>query len=573
MKAKNITDFTTQYAESVVSGQQAACRYVRLACERHLRDLDRADVWFDPEAARHFFRYCERYLKHYKGPSRGTPLKLEPWQKFIFGCIYGWKQVVDSEETDLWRFNIVYIEVPRKNGKTTIAAAGASYDCSLVEDTGAEVYCLATKEDQAKLLYNDVAAYIAGSPELDSSFEILKGKNTIFANGSSRTSFIKPLGSDSQRLDGLNPMAAYADELHAWPNRDLWDVMEDAFGARDHWHMIAITTAGNNREGICYQQRDHLINILEGRIQDDHKFGVIYTVDEEKREDWNKPENWFIANPNLGTGKLVDYMEKKCLGAVQMPSSLNAFLNKQLNVWTDVAEAWLSVEKWNACGRTVTLESLKHKRCCAAFDLARVNDLSAVAYVFNRQPGLEHITVWVDFYLPEAELRDKSVRDRVDYRLWQKQGFITITPGKTTDYEFIRKQVNDRAAWFRLETVLYDRHFSGELVTNLTNDGLSLKEVGMGFVSLGNPTAELERLIVENSFIHPNQPILNWNAANVVVRRDPAGNIKPDKDASNKRIDGVVAIIMALSEVVINKPKTSKYETEGVLSFGGKRRT
>jgi phage terminase large subunit-like protein len=333
---------------------------------------------------------------------------LEPWQHFIFGNIYGWKRVVNGERTNLWRFNINYIEVPRKNGKTTICAAGASYDCAFLEETGAEVYILATKEDQAKLMYNDVAAYVAKSPALAEVFEILKGKNTIYSVESARTSFIKPLGADSERLDGLNPIAAYADELHAWPSRALWDVMEDSFGSREQWHMVAITTAGTNRQGICYEQRDHLINILEGRVVDDHKFGVIFTLDEEDRDAWDEERTWFKANPNLGCGKQLDYMRQKAEQAKQMPSSLNTFLNKQLDIWTDVAEAWLSVDQWNACASNYGLELLKHKRCTAAFDLARVGDLSAVGFVYPKQAGLTVTHLWTHFYLPEALLRARS---------------------------------------------------------------------------------------------------------------------------------------------------------------------
>lgn len=567
MTTKLKTDYTTAYARSVVDGRQPACRYIRLACERHLKDLERDDYWFDAKAAQRFFNYSARFLKHYKGPQRGEPLVLEPWQHFFFGCVYGWKCVRDGERTDLWRFNINYCEVPRKNGKTTGCAAGASYDCAFVEETGAEVYCLATKEDQAKLVYNDVAAYIAKSPELADTFEILKGKNTIYSLESSRTSFIRPLGADSQRLDGLNPLAAYADELHAWPDRDLWDVMLEAFGARNMWHIIAITTAGHNRLGICYEQREHLINVLEGRIVDDNFFGVIYTVDDEQREHWTDPKNWYIANPNLGHGKHLEYMEQRALQAKQMPTSLNTFLNKQLNIWTDVAEAWLNVDQWNAAGACYTLDTLRNKRCTAAFDLARVGDLSAVAYAFGRQAGLEQLHLLVDFYLPANLLRERSQRDRVDYALWAKQGWLTLTPGNTTDYDFIREDINKRAETVKVERVMYDRHFAGELVTHLTKDGFKLEPVGMGFISLGSPTAELERLLVAGQLRHNQNPILTWNAANVVVSRDAVHNMKPDKDLSTKRIDGIMAVVMALADVIKHNIRSSKYESKDLLIF------
>lgn len=569
---RSLVDETTDYAKDVASGKIPSCRYVRLACERHIRDLRRDDIWFDAAAARRFFKYCTK-LSHYKGPERGKPIILEPWQRFVFGCIYGWKRVIDDERTNIWRFNIIYIEVPRKNGKTTICAAGASYDCALVEETGAEVYCLATKEDQAKLIYNDVSAYINASEELGDSFEILKGKNTIFATESHRTSFIKPLGADSQRLDGLNPLAAYADELHAWPHRELWDVFEDAFGARNQWHMVAITTAGNNREGICWEQRDQLIEILEQKIDNDNKFGVIYTVDNDQKENWQEERNWYIANPNLGTGKMLGYMQAKMLNAKQMPSSLNAFLNKQLNIWTDVAEAWLDTDQWNLCGRKYTKESLYGKRCIAAVDLARVNDLSAVAYVFPKQQGLDKLHVWVDYYLPEAGILVKAHRDKVPYSRWNKEGWITLTPGKSTDFEFIRRDINAnaKAGKFKIVEITYDRHFAGELVTNLTHDGFLLEETGMGFLSMAYPTGEVERMVVAQDMCHPCNPILTWNAGNVVISKDAAGNTKPDKELSIKRIDGAVAVIMGVGRIPHTTFKPSIYETRGIVMLGTKK--
>lgn len=571
MKSKTERDEVADYARDVVEQRTPACRWVRLACQRHLDDLKRDDIWFDKKAATRFFRYCERYLKHYKGPMRGKPIVLEPWQKFVFGNIYGWKKVVDDELTDLWRYNFIYIEVPRKNGKTTLCAAGASYDCALIEDTGAEVYCLATKEDQAKLLYKDVAAYISQSDDLAEVFEILKGQNTIFGKESSRTSFIKPLGSDSNKQDGLNPLAVYCDELHAWPDRGLWDVMEEAFGARDNWHMVSITTAGNNRESICWEQRSHVINVLEKRITADNQFGVIFTVDDTQKNNWKDPANWHIANPNLGCGKQLTYMENRCERASQIPGSLNQFLNKQLNIWTDVAEAWLDTDQWNECIEVFEPLDLRGKRCHIGLDLARVNDLSAVAYVFPRQNSLDKVHLLVDFYLPKDEIKRKAHRDKLDYPLYHKQGWLTLTDGKTTDYEYIRHDIRNKtkATGFKVLEINYDRHFAGELVQTLTNDGYKMEEVGMGFISMASPTAEFERLVIKRGLVHNNNPILNWNASNVVIRRDAAGNMKPDKELSIRKIDGIVAAIMALGRTPLGKGP-SVYESRGLLSLGSK---
>tara|TARA_R110001632_G_scaffold183149_1_gene303258 strand:- start:1972 stop:3663 length:1692 start_codon:yes stop_codon:yes gene_type:complete len=558
------SDKVSKYAQSVVTGELPSCRYVKLACERHLSDMSRIGdddfpyTFSEPHAER-FFKFCT-YLKHYKGECSGKSFKLEPWQEFVFGSIYGW-----LNKSKHWRFHYVYLEVPRKNGKTTMAAAGAAFDCAMVENTGAEVYCVATKEDQAKLLYNDVLAYIHQSEELQEMFEVLQGRSTLYARETSRTSFIKPLGADSKRHDGLNPVSVYADELHAWPKRELWDVMEDAFGARKQYHMIAITTAGHDKNGICFEERKHLVEILEGNIKSEDKFGIIYTVDKENQDNWSAEEVWRAANPNLGVGKNVEYMLSQCQKVSQMPSKLNTFLNKQLNIWTDVAQAWLRSEDWLSGSKQFNDTDLIGKMCYAGIDLARVNDLSAVAYYFPAQDGLEKPHTFVDFFLPEENIDAKATKDRVPYRVWQREGHLNLTAGKTTDWDFIRHSVLKRNGQFAIQGVGYDRHFAGELVSSLEKEKVKMKPFGMGYLSMATPTSELERLCVASNIIHNNNPVLNWCANNVVVSQDAAGNLKPDKLKSEQKIDGIVALIIALGiSISDNTESSNPYKERGL---------
>lgn len=535
-----------------------------LACKRHLRDMNRIGdddfpYHFDQSAAERFFKFCT-YLRHYKGEMAGKSFELLPWQEFVFGNIYGW---LDAEKN--WRYKTVYLEVPRKNGKTTMCAAGAAYDCAMIEDTGAEVYCVATKEDQAKLLYNDCSAYIHQSEELQQMFEVLSGRSTLFARDTSRTSFIKPLGADSKRHDGLNPISVYADELHAWPKRELWDVMEDAFGARKQYHMIAITTAGHDKNGICFEERKHLVELLESNIIADEKFGMIYTVDSDKQDDWHEEETWYISNPNLGVGKQESYMSSQVTKVKQMPSKLNTFLNKQLNIWTDVEQAWLRSEDWLKGSSDYKPEDLSGKICYAGIDLARVNDLSSVCYYFPQQQGLPKPRIWVDFFLPKENIKQKATTDRVPYQLWETQGNIILTQGNTTDWDHIKESILQRNGLFALQQVGYDRHFAGELVNALSKEKIDMAQFGMGFVSMATPTAELERLVVAKELQHPNNPVLNWNVNNVVVTQDAAGNIKPDKLKSEQKIDGVVATIIALGVAIAdNKDITNPYKQRGL---------
>jgi|TARA_R100000482_G_scaffold118785_1_gene63057 phage terminase large subunit-like protein len=553
-------DETTDYAKAVVNKEIPACRYVKLACERHLKDLEKTwQYHFCPESANKFFKFC-KYLKHYKGAYQGKSLELEPWQKFIFGNIYGW-----LDEDNFWRYKTAYIEVPRKNGKTTMASAGACYDSAFVDRKGAEIYCVATKEDQARLLYNDCRAYISQSDSLTQIYQVLTGRSTIYVKDTGRTSFIKPLGSDSKTLDGLNPFSVYADELHAWKKRELWDVMEDAFGARRNYHMISITTAGYDKFGICYEERKHLIKILENQINYDQKFGVIYTLEKENIDDWRNEKNWFIANPNLGIGKELDYMKSQAEKVSQMPSKLNTFLNKQLNIWTDVSEAWIGMDFWKKCQRNFYEKDLIGKKCYGGMDLARVNDLSSCAYFFPKQKGLDKPHIIVDFFVPMEDLRARCERDQVPYDLWAKDYNLILTEGKTTDWDFIRDSIVKRNGQFAIEHFGYDRHFAGELVSALEKDNVEMTPFGMGFLSMASPTAELERLIVGQELVHSGCPIMSWNISNTIVRKDPAGNMKPDKQKSVDRIDGTVALIIAIGMALVNHDdKKNPYAERGL---------
>ena len=553
-------DPTTNYAEEVVSGKIEACRLVRLSCQRHLDDLKK--TWrykFDPKAAERFFKFC-KYLKHYKGASAGQPFELEPWQKFVFGSIYGW-----LDERGAWRFKTAYIEIPRKNGKTTMAAAGALYDSGFIERTGAEVYCVATKEDQAKLLYNDAVAYVKQSEELKKVFSVLTGRSTLFVENTNRTSFVRPLGSDSRRQDGLNPSAVYADELHQWPRRELYEVMDEAFAARNNYHLIAITTAGHNRNGICYEERQHLVRILEGQIETDDKFGIIYTVDDCDRDKWTDERVWRIANPNLGVGKELDYMKAQARRVSQIPSKLNSFVNKQLNIWTDVEQQWIQTAQWQACASNLEESELYGKQCFAGMDLARVNDLSACAYFFPVQPGLNRAALIVDFFCPDYEIKNREERDQVPYKLWSENHNLTLTAGKTTDWDFIKESVLKRNGQFVIESFGYDRHFAGELVGSLTKEGVEMTPFGMGYISMSSPTAELERLVIGGNIQHTGCPILTWNIANAIVSQDAAGNLKPDKAKSVDKIDGTVASIIAIGMSLNTEPKkSSPYASRGM---------
>ena len=539
-----MTDKTTDYAKSVVAGKVNVCKYVKLACERHIRDLGRQNTpdfpfIFDVEKAEKFFRFT-RLLKHYKGAFAGKSLELLAWQCFVLGSIYGWVEA----KTGNFRFRECHIEVPRKSGKTFMAAGIALYDCGLLEPTGVEVYLTATKYDQAKLVFNDATSIIKQSKDLSQFFRPLR--SDIFASKSGNTSFIRPLGSDSKKLDGLNPVTVIFDELHAFEDRNLWDVMQGAFGARKNYHTISITTAGVNRLGICYENREQLIKILEGHFQNERVFGVIYTIDEGDEEKWDDEAVWLKANPSLGYGKELDYMKAMATKAKQVSTTLYDFLTKQLCVWVDAVSSWLNSVEWRECERSSPPE-LKNKQCFVGIDLARVGDLSAVAYFFPKQDGLEKAYALVRCYLPSENIQERETRDGAPYRNYAKAGFLCLTPGNVTDFDFIKTDILDAAKEWRIENIFYDRHFSHVLIDSLAKEGIAVAGFAQTSVNYNAPTLELERLIKSKAVEFEKNPLFAWQASNVVLTRDSSQNVKPDKDRESQKIDAMIALIMAVS--------------------------
>lgn len=555
---------THQYAYQILLGEIPACLEVRQACQRHLDDLKRDDIWFDEEAASKFFRYCTRF-KHYKGPKKGQPIELDLWQKFIFGCLYGWKLVIDDEKTNQWKYKSAYIEVPKKNGKSTVCGAVASYDAFVMEDSGAEVYCLATKEDQAKIVWNDCNVFIENS-DFNHMFDKV-GKSIYVAN-TSRSSFIRPLGKDSKSNDGLNPFSAIVDELHAHPTREILDIIEDGFVARENYHLIIITTAGNDQHGVCYQERTHSKQILSGMIEDDSKFAIIYTVDKEDRKNWKDESVWFKANPGLGLGKSVEAMRVQINKAATLPSKRNTVLTKQLNIWTSVAEIWIQPEFWEKCRSKKTIKDIIGKACYGGMDLARVSDMSATPFLFPPQAGLDKWVIYMNYFIPQENIEERVRNDRVPYDVWRDEGYLEVTGGNTTDFGYIKDSILQRAKMFNIINMGYDQHFGGDIVSGLENHNLEMVDISSTFPSMNIVCSEFERMIMAGEIEYIANPILDWNVENTVILKNPEGLIRPDKSNRKKRIDGLIACLYALGGKMFGKndKKYSPYEGRGLRS-------
>ena len=537
----------------------------RLARKRFLDDLlhgeDRG-IFFDFKKANRVVKFIEM-MRHYKGELAGKPFKLEEWQKYdivypLFGFV--------KKHNDRWvrRYKTAYVEVARKNGKSMLASAIANYLAFGDNEQGAEVYAVATKRDQAKIVWN-ASEIMKNNCSLKKYVKTAYSKMTF----SMLNSVYEPLGADSKTLDGLNVHGAVIDEYHAHPNSELYDVIRSATGARLQPLIFIITTAGFNRESACYQERKYAINLLEGVIENDAYFSFVATLDEG--DDPFDERNWAKANPNLHKSVKIEDFRDMAKEAKDKPIALNNFLTKKLNIWVDSQKRWISTDKWNKCYKYNIDESkLLKKTCFGGLDLSTTTDISALVWLFKIEKDGNY---WWDilprFWIPEENMRERVRRDKVPYDVWVRQGFIQTTEGDVIDYDFIQKQIEQDVENFDVKELAFDRWNSTSIINNLMNDGIDkLVPFGQGFGSMSAPTKELETLVLKRKINHGNNPVLRWMMSNIALKTDPAGNMKPDKARSSEKIDGIVALIMALGRAMVSKDdKKSIYETRSLRTL------
>ncbi len=554
--AKPIAD-ATAYAQSVVAGEVLACKWTILACKRHIADLERSakndpafPFYFDEVEAARRVEFCA-LLRHYKGEKRGQPFILEPWQRFIFGSVFGWKH----RETKMRRFRYALVIVPRKAGKTFCAAAVAiqlliaggnlTANGAFTHEPGAEVYFVATSEAQARIGWKDCVKIIKRSP----GFSDLIASRVSEIRFEDADAVCRPLGSDSDTLDGLNPSGAVKDELHAWKDRELWDVVEDAFGARTQPLAFVISTEGSVRGGIFDEQMTHAKNVLEGKdaYTDEAYFTVIYAADED--DDPFDERTWAKANPNLGVSKSLEYMRDQAAKAKLMPGKRGTFMAKQLNIRVNEAARWIDLGVWDRCAGDLVPSELEKtligRPCTVGLDLARTVDMSALSLVFQLDDG-KVAALWRYWY-PGDLLDESARRDRVPYLQWSKAGLLNATDGNVTDFGVIEEEIAQLAKLFTISRLSYDPMFGTDLALRLQSQHeVPVEPFLQTYTNYTMPCTELERLIVSGRLAHGGHAIARWNAGNVVLREGPSGNRLPDKGKSKARIDGISALLMAL---------------------------
>lgn len=552
------------YIAGVLDGSIVVGRYVRLAVERHVRDLEHGHergLWFDEKRAERSLRLYQ-FLRHSKGKWAGKPLELSGWQAFILWSVFGWKRADGTR-----RFRTAYVEVARKNGKSTFSA-GVGIELLLCDgEAGAEVYTAATKKDQARIVHGEATRMVKASPALRQRIRV--GRDNLCVEGSD--SKFEPLGADGDTLDGLNVSGAIIDELHAHKSRLVWDVIETATGARTQPLIWAITTAGHDQQSICWEIRDYCVKALEGTFGAeacDATFAYIATID--KDDDWTDERCWIKANPNLGVSVELDEMREKCGKAKLVPGARNAFLRLRLNRWTEQENLWLDLDKWDVLGEPFDPATLKGRRCFGGLDLASKIDLTCFSLIFPPDDGDAYWRVLPQFWIPDETAHERERQDRVPYADWIERGLIVTTPGGATDYSFVETAVIDAVANYKLIDVGYDGWNASQTANVLQAKGVTCWEFRQGYASLTEPSKELERLIVAKLLRHGGHPVLRWNAQCVAVKEDENGNIRPvkPKKKSGKRIDGIVASIMALGRAIVAaKERQSCYDTRGVRTI------
>ncbi len=573
------------YARGVTSGKIVAGRLVKLACARHLADLEsgaaRGLVW-DGAAALHAIAFFS-HLRHSTGEWAGEPFVLQPWQAFAVGAMFGWKRKAGPGQHAPRRFRTAYIEVARKNGKSALLAGIALYALVADGEAGAHVYAAATTRDQARIVFGEAERMVSASPALSS--RVTKTVNNLAVLPTA--SWFRPLSADASKMDGLNVHLAAVDEVHEHPGPEIIQKLNTATGARRQPLIVEITTAGYDRHSVCRQHHEFSVKALEGTVPlevADSWFAYIATIDEG--DDWTDADVWVKANPSLGVTVKIDDLKRQIDEAREMPAQQNAIRRLRLNEWTEQVTRWLDMDVWTEGGQPAATDwqvvrdgltelerQLAGRECYGGLDLARVNDLSAFVLLFppTKDPALGDLAdKWIvlcRFWVPEEDILRRGKRDRVPYATWRDQGFLRATPGNATDFAFIEAEILNRAARFDLRELAYDRTFAGEIVQHLQEEGLNLVQFGQGFLSIAAPTAELERLAVSRMLWHGGHPVLRWNASNVAVRHDPAGNIKPDKERSSERIDGIVAICNALGRALLRDVNADRsvYDTRGIL--------
>lgn len=558
MAKKETKHRAEQYAEDVRSGKIVACHWVKQAVERYYRDLDQAldKGWvFSRQHAEHAINFIER-LRHVKGKWAGEYLKLEPWQCFIVWNVFGWLMA----GTMTRRYTEAYVELARKNGKSTLAAGIALYLEFADKEMGAEVYSVATTRDQARICFRYAQDMVRFS-DLKSYAVVTRDAIAYEPLGCT----YKPLSSDARNLDGCHSHGVIVDEYHAHRTDEVYDVMQTSMGARQQPLMLIITTAGLDTSVPCFAYRKTMTQVLDGALEADRNFAIIYTLDDIEEVD--NPTTWIKANPCYGISLSEEWLVDQYEKMKREPSKIANIMTKSFNVWMDAPTVWIPDAAWSGIESVVPIEGLAGQKCVGALDLAAVNDYCSLALKFNVNG--RHQFLW-RFYIPEDKYRNRAEmqRENANIEEWVRKGYITVTPGNVTDYDYIIRDIAELGEQYDITAMAYDPWNSSSIVPKLCEQGVNMQPFTQTISNYAMPTKEFERIVGLGIVDHYDNPVARWMLSNVVIREDVNGNRRPDKKKSSEKIDGIVAAIMALGQSMSDKVTEQHiYERRGILGF------
>ena len=499
-------------------------------------------------------------LKHTKGKWRGQPFDLLPWQEAIIRDVFG-----TVKENGYRQYNTAYVEIPKKNGKSELAAGVALYMTCGDNEWGAEVYGCASDRQQASIVFDVAVDMVEQCPALKKRIKpVMSVKRLVYKP---TNSFYQVLSAEAYTKHGLNVHAVIFDELHSQPNRELFDVMTKGSGdARTQPLFFLITTAGTDRHSVCFEQHQKAEDILQGRKIDPTFYPVIYGASDDA--DWSSEDVWRKANPSLGHTIDIEKVRNAYLSAKDNPAEENIFRQLRLNQWVKQSTRWMQMEKWDACAFPVDERELLGRECYGGLDLSSSIDITAFVLVFPPRNDTEKYIFLPYFWIPEENMIRRVRRDHVPYDVWEKQGFLQTTEGDVIHYGFIENFIDGLGKKFHIKEIAFDRWGAVQMVQNLEGLGFTIVPFGQGFKDMSPPTKRLMELVLEKNIAHGGHPVLRWMMDNIFVRTDPAGNIKPDKEKSTEKIDGAVATIMGLDRAIRNEGSTgSVYDERGILSF------
>lgn len=514
--------------------------------------------YFDKDSADRAVEFVETFIHHSKGDLTGQKFILEKWQKEeIIMPIFGWKH----KESGLRKYRTCYVEIPRKNGKSSLGAALALYLLFADSERGAEIFSCAGDRNQASIIFDLAKNMIHLDPELRNRAKVFRSSIVNEAKGNT----YKVLSSEAKLQHGHNAHGVFFDELHTQPNRELYDTMVTSQAARSQPLFFSMTTAGSSKTdgNICWEIHDYAVKVKDGIINNETFLPVIYAADED--DDITKTKTWKKANPNFNVSIKKDYFIKEAKKAIDIVSYENTFKRLHLNIWTSSYSKWISDSIWLENQKEFDIKELEGKECWGGLDLASTRDLSSFVLWFPMDEGF---VILPFFWCPREAIYTRVMKDRLPYNEWERKGFLNVSDGDVQDYEFIRMKINSLREKYNIQSIAFDRWNSSALVVNLLNDGAELSPFGQGYASMSAPTKELEKMILRKELNHLGNPVLRWQLQNVQIQTDAAENIKVNKQKSSEKVDGIVATIMALGEWLTDESEgDSIYNDRGILTL------